>query len=226
MKRSGPLLTLLAGLLVGLVMLSLNATTGEETTASTVKPSPSANSPSTKASPPGATPSATTAPPSASPSGTAVPEGVYTGRTDDDSSAVAITVRDDKAIAYVCDGHNVEAWLQGDVRADGSMKLTGKGGTSLTGTLKGTKQISGKATVSSGSYPFTITKAKKPSGLYRANSQVAGARIEGGWIVLPDGLQVGILRRDGKASAAPEIDPATGAVTVDGQQLTARPVTP
>ena len=28
MKRSGPLLTLLAGLLVGLFMLSLNATTG------------------------------------------------------------------------------------------------------------------------------------------------------------------------------------------------------
>lgn len=220
MKRSGPLLTLLAGLLVGLFMLSLNATTGEKPTSAAVKPSPS-----TKASPSTA-PTKTTPPPSPSPSATPVPEGVYTGRTDDDSSAVAITVRDDKAIAYVCDGKNVESWLQGDVKDDGSLKLTGKGGASLEGTVKGTREIRGKANVGSGSYAFTVDKAKKPSGLYRANSTVAGARIEGGWIVLPEGEQVGILKRDGKPSPAPEIDPATGAVTVDGQQLTARPVTP
>ncbi|MEU9168080.1 hypothetical protein AB0D34_09825 [Streptomyces sp. NPDC048420] len=220
MKRSGPLLTLLAGLLVGLFMLSLNATTGEKPTSAAVKPSPS-----TKASP-SAAPPRTTPPPSPSPSATPVPEGVYAGRTDDDSSAVAITVRDDKAIAYVCDGKNVESWLQGAVQDDGSLKLTGKGGASLEGTVKGTKAIRGTANVGSGSYAFTVDKAKKPSGLYRANSTVAGAKIEGGWIVLPEGEQVGILKRDGKPSPAPEIDPETGAVTVDGQQLTARPVTP
>jgi len=220
MKRSGPLFTLLAGLLVALFMLSLNATTGEKTAASAVK-----ESPSTKASPSPA-PTKATPSPSPTPSRTPVSEGVYTGRTDDDSSAVAITVRDDKAIAYVCDGHNVEAWLKGDVKADGSLRLTGKGGAGLEGTVKGTRQISGKANVGSGSYAFTIDKAKKPSGLYRANSSVAGAKIEGGWIVLPDGLQVGILRRDGKPSPAPEINPETGAVTVDGDKLTARPVTP
>ncbi|MFC8433804.1 hypothetical protein [Streptomyces sp. NPDC057253] len=226
MKRSGPLLTLLAGLLLGLFMLSLNATTGEKPTSASVQPSASGQpSPSTKASPSTA-PTKSTPPPSPSTSATAVPEGLYTGRTDDDSSAVAITVRDDKAIAYVCDGRNVESWLQGDVEDDGSLRLTGKGGASLDAKLKGIRQLSGKATVGSGSYPFTIAKAKKSSGLYRANSTVAGAKIEGGWIVLPDGEQVGILRRDGKPSPAPAIDPETGAVTVDGQQLTARPVTP
>ncbi|MFF7054260.1 hypothetical protein ACFY94_38470 [Streptomyces griseorubiginosus] len=224
MKRSGPLLTLLAGLLLGLFMLSLNATTGEKPTSSYVKP-PSSGKPSTKASP--STPPARTSPPaSPSPARTPVPEGVYTGRTDDDSSAVAITVRGDKAIAYVCDGHNIESWLQGAVKDDGSLRLTGKDGASLEGRAKGAKAIRGTARVGSGSYPFTIKKAKKSSGLYRANSTVAGARIEGGWIVLPDGKQVGILRRDGKPSPAPAIDPETGAVTVDGQQLTARPVTP
>ncbi|MFK4105880.1 hypothetical protein ACI2L1_38645 [Streptomyces sp. NPDC019531] len=220
MKRSGPLLTLLAGLLVGLFMLSLNATTGEKPTSASVKPSPS-----TKASPSTA-PTKTTPPPSPSPSAAPVPEGVYAGRTDDDSSAVAITVRDDKAIAYVCDGKNVESWLQGDVKDDGSLKLNGKGGASLEGMVKGTREIRGTANVGSGSYAFTVDKAKKPSGLYRANSTVAGAKIEGGWILLPEGEQVGILKRDGKPSPAPEIDPETGAVTVDGQQLTARPVTP
>ncbi|MDH6571395.1 hypothetical protein M2164_006709 [Streptomyces sp. SAI-208] len=226
MKRSGPLLTLLAGLLLGLFMLSLNATTGEKPTSASVQPSASAQpSPGTKASP-GTAPAQTSAPPSPSPARTAVPEGVYTGRTDDDSSAVAITVRDDKAIAYVCDGHNIESWLQGDVREDGSLRLTGKGGASLDGRVKGTREIRGTAHVGSGSYAFTLGRSKKSSGLYRANSTVAGAKIEGGWIVLPDGEQVGILRRDGKPSPAPEIDPETGAVTVDGQQLTARPATP
>ncbi|MDH6583640.1 hypothetical protein M2161_002746 [Streptomyces sp. SAI-133] len=226
MKRSGPLLTLLAGLLLGLFMLSLNATTGEKPTSASVQPSASAQpSPGTKASP-GTAPAQTSAPPSPSPARTAVPEGVYTGRTDDDSSAVAITVRDDKAIAYVCDGHNIESWLQGDVREDGSLRLTGKGGASLDGRVKGPREIRGTAHVGSGSYAFTLGRSKKSSGLYRANSTVAGAKIEGGWIVLPDGEQVGILRRDGKPSPAPEIDPETGAVTVDGQQLTARPATP
>ncbi|MDH6520094.1 hypothetical protein M2163_002923 [Streptomyces sp. SAI-135] len=226
MKRSGPLLTLLAGLLLGLFMLSLNATTGEKPTSASVQPSASAQpSPGTKASP-GTAPAQTSAPPSPSPARTAVPEGVYTGRTDDDSSAVAITVRDDKAIAYVCDGHNIESWLQGDVREDGSLRLTGKGGASLDGRVKGTREIRGTAHVGSGSYAFTLGRSKKSSGLYRANSTVAGAKIEGGWIVLPDGEQVGILKRDGKPSPAPEIDPETGAVTVDGQQLTARPATP
>ncbi|WP_053851677.1 hypothetical protein [Streptomyces sp. NRRL B-24085] len=226
MKRSGPLLTLLAGLLLGLFMLSLNATTGEKPTSAAVQPSASGKpSPGTKASP-GTAPAQPSAPPSPSPARTAVPEGVYTGRTDDDSSAVAITVRDDKAIAYVCDGRNVESWLQGDVKDDGSLRLTGKGGASLDARVKGARQIRGTAHVGSGGHAFTIGRTEKSSGFYRANGNVAGARIEGGWIVLPDGEQVGILKRDGKPSPAPGIDPETGAVTVDGQQLTARPVTP
>ncbi|MGI5453616.1 hypothetical protein ACQEWB_10680 [Streptomyces sp. CA-249302] len=219
MKRPGPLLTLLAGLLLGLFMLSLNATTGTKTASSSYQE----ESPTPKSSP---APTKTTAPPSPSPSPTATHTGVYTGRTDDDSSAVAVSLKGGKAIAYFCDGHNIESWLQGDVKADGTMRLTGKDGAKLTGTVKEDKRISGSADVGGGHYAFTIDRAKKPSGLFRANSQVAGARIEGGWIILPNGKQVGILTRDGKPSAAPAIDPDTGAVTVDGEQLTARPVTP
>ncbi|MEU6147429.1 hypothetical protein ABZ848_44670 [Streptomyces sp. NPDC047081] len=218
MKRPGPLLTLLAGLLLGLFMLSLNATTGTKTASSSYQE----ESPTPKSSP---APTKTTAPPSPSPSRTPAPTGVYTGRTDDDSSAVAVSLKGGKAIAYFCDGHNIESWLKGDVEDDGSMRLTGADGAKLTGTVKG-KRLGGSADVGGGHYTFTIDKANKPSGLYRANSQVAGARIEGGWIILPNGKQVGILTRDGKPSAAPAIDPDTGAVTVDGQQLTARPVTP
>ena len=219
MKRPGPLLTLLAGLLLGLFMLSLNATTGSKTASSPYKE----KSPAVTASP---TPSKATASPSPSPSRAAAPRGVYTGRTDDDSSAVAVSLRDGRAIAYFCDGHNIESWLKGPVTDDGSLSLTGDHGAKLNGRLKGGQQIRGTADVGGGHYAFTLDKAKKPSGIYRANSQVAGARIVGGWIVLPGGKQVGIVTRDGAPSAAPAIDPATGAVTVDGQRLTAHPVTP
>ncbi|NUO42227.1 MAG: hypothetical protein HOV82_09325 [Streptomyces sp.] len=218
MKRSGPLLTLLAGLLLGLFMLSLNATTGEKKTSASVT-----ESPSPKASPP---PTTKPPSPSPSPSRSPIPNADYAGRTDDDSSAVAVSLRDGRAIAYFCDGRDKESWLKGDVEDDGTMKLTGKGGAELNGTLKAGKRISGTVDIGGGHYAFTADKAIKPSGLYRATATVRDAKFDGGWIVLKDGTQVGILDRNGKPSPAPEIDPETGAVTVDGRQLTARPVTP
>lgn len=222
MKRPGPLFTLLAGLLLGLFMLSLNATTGTKSASTYREESPGVTvSPSTTAPP-----ATTTPPPSLSPSKPPVPNADYAGRTDDDSSAVAVSLRDGRAIAYFCDGHDKESWLKGDVKDDGTMKLTGKNGAVLNGTLKDNKRIRGTVDIAGGHYPFTADKAIKPSGLYRATATVRGAKIDGGWIVLPGGRQVGILDRDGEPEAAPRIDPDSGAVTVDGQQLTARPVTP
>lgn len=217
MKRSGPLFTLLGGLLLALLMLSLNATTGTSTTSSA-----GGEKPATKVSPsPAPDPTKTTTPPGPSPS----PPGNadYAGRTDDDSAAVAVSLRDGRAIAYFCDGRDQESWLKGDVKADGTMRLTSQRGGVLNGELKGSR-ISGTVDMGQQEYGFTADKALKPSGLYRATDSVRGAEIDGGWIVLPDGQQVGIVKRDGTPSAAPRIDPETGAVTVDGQQLTARPV--
>jgi hypothetical protein len=221
MKRSGPLFTLLAGLLLGLFMLSLNATTGTESASSGYRDEAPSPTPEKSAASPASTPS-----PSPSASRTPVPDADYAGRTDDDSAAVAVTLREGGAIAYFCDGHAKESWLRGDVEDDGTMRLTGKHGAELNATLKQGKRIRGTVDVDGGHYAFTADKAKKPSGLYRATATVRGAKIDGGWIVLPNGRQVGILTRAGKPSAAPRIDPETGAVTVDGQQLTARPVTP
>ncbi|MEV0642157.1 hypothetical protein AB0I77_46030 [Streptomyces sp. NPDC050619] len=218
MKRSGPLFTLLAGLLFGLFMLSLNATTGEKTSSSYVSESPGA-----KASP---SPAPTKTTPSPAPTTAPLPHADYAGRTDDDSAAVAVTLRDGKAIAYYCDGRTQESWLRGDVEDDGTMRLTGRHGAELNGTLEEGKRISGTVDIDGGHHAFTADRAKKPSGLYRATATVRGAKIDGGWIVLPNGSQVGIFTRDAEPSAAPRIDPETGAVTVDGQQLTAHPVTP
>ncbi|MDQ1044260.1 hypothetical protein [Streptomyces sp. V4I2] len=220
MKRSGPVVTLLAGLLLGLFMLSMNSTTGTKSASTSY----AEESPEAATAAP--TPTRTTASPSPSPSRTQIPDADYAGRTTDDSASVAVTLRDGKAIAYFCDGRAKESWLKGDVEDDGTMKLTGKHGAELNGTLKDGKRISGTVDIDGGQYAFTADKAKKPSGLYRATATVRGAKVDGGWIVLPDGRQVGIFTRDGEPAPAPRIDPETGAVTIDGQQLTARPVTP
>ncbi|MFD8215361.1 hypothetical protein ACFV2U_16890 [Streptomyces sp. NPDC059697] len=221
MKRPGPLLTLLAGLLLAVFMLTLNATTGTKNASSSYQEaSPSATP---QASPPATSTSPPSSPPP--PSKSAQPNADYAGRTDDNSSAVAVSLRGGKAIAYFCDGRSKESWLKGDVKDDGTMKLTGKHGAELNGTLNG-RSIRGTVDLGGQRYAFTADKAVKPSGLYRATATVRGAKLDGGWIVLPGGKQVGILDRDGKPAAAPAIDPETGTVTVDGQTLTASPVAP
>lgn len=224
MQRSGPLYTLLAGLALALIMLSLNATT-ETRPVVDVKggdPAPATRSPSSAAPPSAAPPSA----PAASPSRTTAvprPDADYAGRTGDKAASVAIALRKGKAVAYVCDGRTKEAWLRGDVGDDGGMRLTGDRGARLEGTLKDGR-ITGEVRLTGLRQPFTADRAAKPSGLYRATASVRGAAVVGGWIVLPGGAQVGIVSRDGEPSAAPAIDTATGAVTVDGTRLTARPI--
>ncbi|MGN9757240.1 hypothetical protein [Streptomyces sp. SD31] len=228
MKRPGPLLTLLAGLLVGVFMLSLNATTGAKNTSSSSTDTTADTAADTTKAPPAATasPTPTRTLPSPSPATTPVPDARYTGRTDDDSSAVALTLRQGRAIAYFCDGRAKESWLKGEVNDDGTMRLTGKDGSVLNGTLDQGKRIRGTVDIDGGHHTFTAGRTKEPSGPYRATATVRGAEVDGGWIVLPDGRQVGVLTRDGEPSPAPRIAPETGAVTVDGQHLTAHPATP
>ncbi|MEV6396967.1 hypothetical protein AB0M39_19640 [Streptomyces sp. NPDC051907] len=220
MKRSGPLFTLLAGLLLAVFMLSLNATTGTRALASygdeTAPPAPSP----TPARSPSPVPS-----PTASPTRSALPDAAYAGRTARDTAAVSVSVRDGKAVAYFCDGRTQESWLKGDVEDDGSMRLAGKHGARLEGVQSAGK-VEGTVEIDDRTWKFTAAKAVKPSGLYRATAEVRGAKVDGGWIVLQDGRQVGVLTREGKPAAAPRIDPGSGAVTVDGVRLTARPVVP
>ncbi|MFD8196833.1 hypothetical protein [Streptomyces wuyuanensis] len=221
MKRAGPLITLLAGLLLGLFMLSLNATTGE--------PAPTSLDRSTVSPPANPTPPASPAQPRVpavrSPSPTPPQDARYAGRTQDDRASVAITLRKGKAVAYYCDGRTQEAWLRGDVAADGSMRLRSKSGATLDGRV-GADKVDGTVTVRNAGHPFTAARAAKPAGVYRATTEVRGTKVDGGWIVLQNGRQVGIVNRDGEPAAAPPIDPRTGAVTIDGEQVTARPVAP
>ncbi|MER6789033.1 hypothetical protein ABT330_31175 [Streptomyces sp. NPDC000658] len=220
MKRPGPLLTLLAGLVLGLSLLTLDATTGPKAPTSPYRdrsPSPAPVRSTVSSAAPAPAPAATPS---------RAPDGDYAGRTDDDTAAVAVSVRDGRAIAYFCDGRTRESWLKGEVAGDGALRLTGRDGAKLTGMLGDGTRIEGTVRVGGTPRAFTADRARKPSGLWRATATVRSATIDGGWIVLRDGSQVGVLTRDGEPSPAPRIDPRTGAVTVDGQHLTARPATP
>lgn len=209
MKPKGPVVTLLVGLATALVLLGLSMNARSVDTAR----QRAANPP-----PPSASPS-----PSLSPAPVARVNASYAGRVAGGAATVALTTRDGKAIAYLCDGKRVEAWLQGTA-VDGTLALTGRGAT-LAGTYTAGQAV-GTVTAGGTRWSFSAPVATAPSGLYRATAMVRGANLVGGWIVLVDGTQVGIVSTDDVPAAAPRLDPATGTATVDGAQLTAKPVDP
>jgi hypothetical protein len=200
MKLKGPIVTLVAVLALGLVLLLVNRT----------------QSPVAAAAAAPAPPPAAEAPP-AEPAAEAV-QTVYTGRSDPRAVTVAIAVDGDQAAAYVCDGKKIEAWLEGTVTG-GQILLEGENGARLTGTVAG-DDVSG--TVWAGDdkkWQFTATTAAPPAGLYRAQSEDGSSRI--GWIVLPDGEQVGVVSRSGERSPAPRLNQRERTAVIDGAQVVA-----
>ena len=143
---------------------------------------------------------------------------VYAGYTDNDSTAIAVAILGTRAAAYLCDGDSVEAWLRGTVDGD-EITLTGKNGARLEAELDG-RRLEGTIEVNDEKRGFAIREAKSPAGLYRAK----GSKTTIGWIVLPNGAQVGIQTTGEELTPAPELDPANPEVTVDGEQLTAEAV--
>jgi len=129
---------------------------------------------------------------------------------------VAVAVKGGRAVAYVCDGRRVEAWLTGTV-VSGRLTLRSKAGDTLVGTVG--NGVSGTVVVRGRSLPFAIDTADPPAGLYRSqgNSAVIG------WIVLADGSQVGV-ENDGTPGPAPRLDPARLSATTGGSTVAARSI--
>jgi hypothetical protein len=211
MKLRSPIVTLLAGLLLALILWALSANAAAPKKAGLPPPaSPSASS--TTATP--VTQQSTAAPVPA-------PNGTYAGETDNGAASVAIAVRSGQAIAYVCSG-KVESWLKGTA-ADGKMALNGTHNGVLNATYSG-NTATGTVTAGSQTWRFTVKIVKPPSGLYRSAAQVTNAKVVAGWIVLPNGRQVGMVDTGGIETTAPPIDTTTRTATVNGATLTATPV--
>ncbi|MCR6483707.1 hypothetical protein M8542_12855 [Amycolatopsis sp. OK19-0408] len=212
------MVTLLAGVVLAGGIGIVTAVTGTG-----VPPVAGAASAVGAAGAPPATTKPAEAPKAAPPEAPAAPARAdYAGRVVGGGASVAVSVRDGYAIAYLCDGKKVEAWLQG-VTTGGKLNLKGAKNASLTGSFD-TTAVTGSVTAAGRTWQFTAPTAKKPAGLYRATPKVKGKTAKVGWIVQPDGSQVGILTTDEDSVAAPVLDAAAGRASVDGAPVTAEPI--
>ena len=219
MKHRSPLVTLAAVALAFAIMFIVNIVSGPPGSGSTGASPSTAPATTSRSLQPTETAAAT---PTATASETAedtFPEQVvYAGRAEDSQGAIAIPVLGSQAAAYFCDGRNVEAWFRGTAEG-GNITLKSKSGATLEAELDGT-EIKGTVQVENDTVEFEIDEAKRPAGLYRAR----GSKTTIGWIVLPDGSQVGVQTTGSDSSAAPRLDPEDPQVTVDGESLDAAPV--
>jgi hypothetical protein len=226
MRAKGPFLTLLAGLAVAVVLIVVNANVaGGKTTAQ----EPAGNNAPAPAQPGAPAPEKPGEPNQPDqpdkPDNQAKPLNVtWAGEVEGGGATVAIVAKNNKAIAYVCDGKKTEAWLKGTA-ANGKLDLSGGKNTTLLGTF-GDGRAKGSVYAAGKRWTFDVGTVKKPSGLYRATEDVRGARVEGGWIVLADGTQVGVVTVGGRPAAAPRLDLDSGTATVNGASVTAGAVDP
>jgi serine/threonine-protein kinase len=222
MARKGPLLTLLGGgVLAGILLVANVMATAEEPDLDGDLAGAQGAPPTTAAPEPAPTDTEEPTPePTFSEEPTAEPSpepDTYVGRTDDEAAAVALVFNGDEVTGYVCDGVT-EAWMNGEVTVDGELELTGEE-AELTATYDG-DSAQGEVTAGGQTWSFEIEFVAPPDGLYRvADSILGGAEVDGAWIVLPDGTQIGVLTVRGDSRPAPELDTEAGEVTVDGDSV-------
>ncbi|HEY3561508.1 MAG TPA: hypothetical protein VGL05_28785 [Kribbella sp.] len=210
----------------GLVALLLvNSTlTGASTYTGGAPTSTSATTPALPTTPTqstGPSPSIAPSPPSQTPPRTTPVRqvvAVYAGHLQGGPAGLAIAVKGGRSVAYYCDGRRVESWLTGTESA-GRVALRSKTGDRLAGTAAATS-VTGVVTVGGQRLPFTMPKVGPPAGLYRAKTSSSTI----GWIVLPNGKQVGI-DDDGTPGPAPPLVPQSGTARLGGTTVAVTSIT-
>jgi hypothetical protein len=143
----------------------------------------------------------------------------YAAHLPNDAGTLYIAVRDGQGKAYLCDGDKVEAWFKGTAD-NGQLAMPGVKAGKLTGTFS-QASADGTVTVKGRAVDFKVPMVVKPSALYRASAKVRNAKVDGAWIVLPSGQQVGVLTTDGTPAPAPSLDTTTLTADVDGTAVPA-----
>ncbi len=215
------------------------ATTPTSAPATAPASAPATTATSAPASAPAVTPTSASAPaPATTAAATAStgksyvpPKADYVTRVKGGGAAVAISVHDGKAVAYVCNGHAVAGWYRGTA-TNGKLNLTGKNGGHLTVNY-GSGKAAGSVTADGVHYSFsapmvhgTVPTGHRPAGLYEATATVHGVTIKAGWIVLPDGSQLGSVEYFANSAIpptaqAPLLNLTTGTAQYDGVTLVA-----
>jgi hypothetical protein len=220
MKIKTPYLTLLVGAALGAVLLVASMLATPQAPASPIAAATPAPASSAPAQPASSSPTATA-------TANVPARANYAGEVNGGGASVAISIHHGQAIAYVCNGSVIEAWLKGTA-AGGHLTMTGKGRARLSATYR-SKRAVGHVVAHGIRYTFSAPAVHKPSGLYRSIAVVRGAKIKAGWIVLPDGSQVGSLEASADAAApsatpAPMLDVTTGTAQDGNTVLVATPI--
>jgi hypothetical protein len=225
MKHRSPLVTLLAAAAVFavLVVVNMTSTAGDREAGSPPATLPPTPQPTLQLTSPQPTPPPSARPTPSAPSRVFPAKALYAGRTAGREFTIAVAVLNGRAAGYICDGRSVEAWLTGTA-VDGMVALRSKRGAELQAWLDGDK-LSGSLSVNSIRHGFTVRVAGPPAALYRGQATVDGRPTTIGWIVLPDGSQVGISASGATRTPAPTLRPEEGGVVLDGTRVPARPVT-
>ncbi|MBB3036748.1 hypothetical protein [Hoyosella altamirensis] len=219
MKSRGPILTLVAVLALGLGILIVNMTLFSrsessdppaaaetetaEPTAETVETTPAEASPEPEEDAPGFP-----------------AEGMYVIEMPSEQGplVLGIAVEDDAAIAYACDGADVEIWLRGEVTGD-SLELTGRDNSSVTGSYFN-GAVDGVFALADQEWDFIAEAQSPPAALY-----AFGTDTRVSWIVQQDGSVTGVQRNpDGSTEPAPALDP-DGTAIINGQTVQASLIT-
>ena len=222
MKRFAPLLTLLAVVVLGGALFTLNVLGDPGNRTAQATPAASGATPAQEAAAPSAAPTpAATAPTAAAP---AVAEKAYAGRSAGNEVTVAIAVKNGRAVGYVCDGKKIEAWLEGTVSGSDITLKSKDGASTIEGTADENKSF-GTVAVGGKQWPFAAQAANAPAGLYEGRAQVRGVVNRIGWIVLQDGTQTGLREQGPNKVPAPVLDPAhPEAVVIDGTPVSVRSI--
>jgi hypothetical protein len=220
MSGKGPIATLLSGLLFAAIIVLLNLNAAKPAAGPYGAPSPAggtAGPPAPAASSPAASPTSNATAPTVN----TVTKATYAGHTDGKTASIAISIHNGVAIAYLCSG-KIESWLQGTAK-DGKLALTGTHSGTLTGTFDASG-AHGTAVASGKTFTFTAAVVHAPSGLWRSAATVRNAKVVAGWIVLPDGSQIGMVDVGGVETQAPPLDADSHSATVSGTTITASPI--
>ena len=202
-------------------------TTAPATAPAVTPTSASAPAPATTA----AAPATTAAAPASTSTSYVPPQADYVAQVNGGGAAVAISVHKGKAVAYMCDGHAVAAWYRGTAK-NGKLDLTGKDGARISLDY-GSGHATGTLTADGMHYSFSapmvhgvVPTGQRRPGLYEATATVHGVTIKAGWIVLPDGSQIGSVEYFASSAIpptaqAPLLDLTTGTAQYDGVTLVA-----
>ncbi|MEW2353360.1 hypothetical protein [Spirillospora sp. NPDC029432] len=139
----------------------------------------------------------------------------YAGVVNETGNFLAVAVLDGKARAFVCDEQD-EAWFEGSVAKEGMVTLLAAKDRKPAGFFN-TLQGEGTFWIEGRLRTFKAAPVDRTAGLYRAQS--ANGQLVAGWVLLPNGDQVGVATRNGVNQPAPPIKPGQGTVTIGGEQV-------